>query len=162
MYTYDVRRWTSIAMLVASAAAFALSVGGGRWWSVGDSFLVGPLGAQQCSGDDCVPAAFWLDAGPRFERAATATAAAGFVAMVVALVLAGALAAGRAPRLLWKMMVTSLATAVAAAGLWIASYPGLPGASIDRGMVLYGGAIAAAAAALAMMRSLMASRAPAG
>jgi hypothetical protein len=156
MYTYDVRRWTSVTVLVVAAAAFALSIGGGRWWSVGDAFRVGPLGAQQCTpGDDCVPAAFWLDAGPRFERLAVATAAAGFVAMLVALALAGAFAAGRAPRLLWKMLIVALATAGVAAALWIAAFPGLPGAAVDRGMMLYGGGIVAAIVALVRTRSLL-------
>ena len=146
------RRWTSISLLVAAAGGFALSVAGGAWWTVDAAFDIGPLGARQCSGDDCVPTPFWLDAGPRFERAATATAAAAGVAMVVLLAFAGALAAGRAPRLLRRMAMVALATAAAAATLWLVSFPGLPGAELGRGAMLYAGAIAAAIVAVAITK----------
>jgi hypothetical protein len=146
------RRWISIGLLVAAAGGFALSVAGGGWWSIGAAFDIGPLGARQCNGDDCVPAPFWLDAGPRFERAATATAAAAGVAMLVLLALAGALAAGRAPKLLRRMAMVALATAAAAAALWLASFPGLAGAELGRGAMLYAGAIAAAIVAVAITR----------
>jgi hypothetical protein len=72
--------------------------------------------------------------------------------MLALLVVAGALAAGRAPRLLWRMAGVAIATAIAAAALWIASYPGLPGATIDRGMVLYASGVVVAIAGLVLSR----------
>lgn len=147
-------RIASISLLVVAAAAFALSIGGGRWWVIGSSFDIGPLGTRQCSIDgDCVPAQFPLDAGPRFERAATATAAAGVIAMVVLLGLAGGLAAGRQAKLVRRMAMTAAATAIVASALFVTAFPDLPGADMGRGIALYGVGIICTGLALIVARA---------
>lgn len=135
-----VRRWSSVALSVSAAAAFAVSVGSGRWWSVGGgSFEIGPLGTQQCTGGDCRPVGMPLDAGPRFVRAATASAAAGFIAVLILLIVAGAIAARRTPKLLARLCVASLVTCVLAAALFVSTFPSetLPTAELARGFYLY-------------------------
>ncbi len=67
--------------------------------------------------------------------------------------LGASLASGRTGRLAARVVIVAAATAVAAGGLFIYTFPPLPGMVIDRGIWLYAGGIAlAAGAALVALR----------
>src|SRR5215471_4815769 len=83
-------RWLLVAIALVGAAAFALSVQGGRWWSIGD-VSIGPLGAHSPFGG--LGGLSWAGGSARWERFGSATFAAGLIAMFVLIVVAGALAA---------------------------------------------------------------------
>ncbi|HEX8107523.1 MAG TPA: hypothetical protein VF516_07325, partial [Kofleriaceae bacterium] len=92
-------RWLLVAGSLAAAAGFALSVQGGRWWSVSD-VAVGPLGARSPFGG--LGGFSWAGGSAQWERFGVATYAAGMIAMLVLIFVAGALAARRVPRLAAK------------------------------------------------------------
>ena len=139
-------RWGIIALALLSASAFALSVQGGRWWSV-MNVEIGPFGSRRCFGNECGPAGLgWVGAGEGWSRLGMATWAGGMVSMAVLVVLAAALAAKRVPRLVAKLALSAIATATLAGALFAAKFPGVDGAGIDRGLPLFGVAIALGAA----------------
>lgn len=76
-----------------------------------------------------------------------ATWAASLVSMAVLVVLAAGLAAKRVPRLVAKLTLSSIATATLVGALFAAKFPGVDGSSVDRGLPLYGVAIALGVAA---------------
>src|SRR5262245_14143175 len=92
-------RWLLVGIALISASSFALSVQGGRWWSIGDAKIgdvaIGPLGAQSAFGG--AGGLSWAGGDARWERLGSATWAAGMIAMFVLVVVAGALAAKRVP-----------------------------------------------------------------
>jgi len=138
-------RWLTIAIALVSALAFAMSVQGGRWWTIGDVAEVGPFGTNRCFGGECEPAPMlWLGASDRWVRFGTATGAAGLLCGVLLIVVAAALAAKRIPRLVAKSVAVSLATAVIAGSVFVVQYPGahLAESSFGRGVLLYAIAIA--------------------
>jgi hypothetical protein len=76
--------------------------------------------------------------------------------MFLLLVVAGAVAARRVPRLAAKTTLVSIGTAVVTGALFVAQFPGVEGAavSIDRGLWLFGIAIALGiAACVAVLRA---------
>lgn len=146
------RRWIIVVEALAAASGFALSVQGGRWWSIGD-VAVGPLGAKSPFGG--LGGLSWAGGGARWERLGTATWAAGAIAMFVLIVVAGAVAAHRTPRLAAKTALVAIATAALAAAGFVAARPdqGLP-FELGRGVVLFGAAvITGALAAIGVLRS---------
>jgi hypothetical protein len=151
------RRWLLIAASLASAAGFALSVQGGRWWSISD-VTVGPLGARSPFGG--LGGFAWAGGSARWERFGTATFAAGLIAMFVLIVVAGALAARRVPRLAARTAVVAIGTAARVGSAFVAARPdnGLP-FRIDRGFWLFAGAVIVGAIAAAGV--LRAARRPA-
>lgn len=128
-------RWFVVALALASASAFALSVQAGRWWSIGD-VEIGPSGSRSPFGGPGDLS--WAGGSARWERFGVATWAGGLIAMFVFVVLAGAVAANRIPRLAAKTALVAIATAGLAAIAFVATRPdhGLPFA-IDRGVVLF-------------------------
>lgn len=76
-----------------------------------------------------------------------ATWAGALVSMAVLVVLAAALAAKRVPRLVAKLALSAIATAAVAGALFATRFPGVDGAGIDRGLPLFGVAIALGVAA---------------
>jgi len=128
-------RWFVVALALAAASAFALSVQAGRWWSIGD-VEIGPLGSRSPFGGPGDLS--WAGGSARWERFGVATWAGGLIAMFVLVVLAGAVAANRIPRLAAKTALVAIATAGLAAIAFVATRPdhGLPFA-IDRGVVLF-------------------------
>src|ERR1051325_4526698 len=93
------RKWLLVAFAVLAAAAMSLSVNAVSWWSAGEVGF-GPFGAHRCFGGDCRGTGLaWIGAGELWMRAAVATRVAGIVAMIVLLIVGGAIAAGRIPRL---------------------------------------------------------------
>lgn len=134
-------RWFVIALALAAASAFALSVQAGRWWSIGE-VEIGPFGSRSPFGG--AGSLSWAGGSARWERFGVATWAGGLIAMFVLVVLAGAVAANRVPRLAAKTALVAIATAGLAAIAFIAARPdnGLPFA-IGRGMVLFAAAVVA-------------------
>lgn len=146
-------RWLVVALALAAASAFALSVQGGRWWTVGEVEL-GPFGSHSPFGG---PGALsWAGGSARWERFGAATGAGSLIAMFVLVVLAGGLAAGRIPRLAAKTSVVAIATAGLAGLGFLATRPdnGLP-LALGRGTALF-----AAAIALGVVAAIWVLRAP--
>jgi hypothetical protein len=146
------KRWSLVAESLAAAFAFALAVEGGRWWSISD-IAIGPLGARSPFGG--LGGFSWAGGSARWERFGYATAAAGLIAMFVLIVVAGALAAGRLPRLAARTAVVAIATAALVGTAFFVARPenGLPFA-VDRGAWLFaGGVVVGAIAAAGVLRS---------
>lgn len=116
-------RWLTILLALGSAAAFAMSVQGGRWWTIGEA-EVGPFGAKRCFDGECVPAGLaWLGVDERWIRIGMATWAAGLIAAFVLVVMAGGVAAKRIPRLAAKTALVSIGTATLVGGILFAQFP---------------------------------------
>ena len=137
-------RWLVVALALASASAFALSVQAGRWWSIGD-VEIGPYGSRSPFGGPGDLS--WAGGSARWERFGVATWAGGLVAMFVLVVVAGAVAANRIPRLAAKTALVAIVTAGLVAIAFVATRPdnGLP-FTLDRGVVLFAVAVVAGAA----------------
>lgn len=89
-------------------------------------------------------------------RTGTGVWAAGMLSMLTLLGLAAGVAVKRAPRLVAKMALVSVGTALVTGVLFVAQFPGVSGAaiSIDRGIPLFAAAIAlGAAACIAVLRA---------
>lgn len=148
-------RWIVVGLAVLAATAFVLSVQGGRWWAVGDAVEIGPFGAKQCFSGECRTAGLgWLGGTERFLRTGKGAWAGGLIAGFVLLVLAAGVAAKRVPKLAAKTALVAIATTVAASVLFIAQFPGVDGAEVDRGIWLFVGAtVAGIAAAIWVLRA---------
>jgi hypothetical protein len=145
-------RWFVVGAALVAASSFALSVHGGRWWTIGD-IEIGPFGAKSPFGG--LGGLSWAGGSARWERFGTATWAAGLIAMFVLLVVAAAVAARRTPRLAAKTALVAIATAVLAGAGFLATRPaaGLP-FELGRGVALFGlAAIAGVLAAAGVLRA---------
>jgi hypothetical protein len=151
-------RWIVVGVLLISAIAFAMSVWGGRWWSIGD-VSIGPYGSTHCFGGECKHAGLgWIGGTDRWMRTGVATWAGGVLTMLALLGVAGAVAARRVPRLAAKMTLVAIATTLVAGSLFIAQYPGIAGATSDRGLWLFVvGVIAGIAATIPVLRARVAA-----
>ncbi|HTR49633.1 MAG TPA: hypothetical protein VMJ10_02935 [Kofleriaceae bacterium] len=150
------RRWPVVAIGLVGAVALAISVQAGVWWSVGDGTVtIGPFGSHQCFGGDCGGSGLgWIGGSDLWMRSAIATGVAGALASLLLVALAGACAARRVPRVLARMALSTLAAAVACAAYFVSQFPGVAGAGVDRGLVLYAiGVVAGAGAAIAVLRA---------
>jgi hypothetical protein len=147
-------RWIIVVLAVIAATAFAMSVQGGRWWSIGE-VDIGPFGATQCFGGDCRPAGLgWLGGTARFERTGMATWAGALISAFVLLVLAAGVASRRIPKLAAKTVLVATFTALAAGVGFVVQFPGLDGASLDRGLWLFvAGVACSVGAAIAVLRA---------
>lgn len=150
-------RWLIVGIAVAAATAFAISVQGGRWWVVAgfDVVEIGPSGSYRCFGGECRSTGLGWIAGSneRWMRTGTGAWAAGLLSMLMLLVVAGAAAARRAPRLAVKATLVSIGTAAVTGGLFVLQFPGVQGAEVTRGIPLFGAAIVlGAAACIAVLR----------
>ena len=114
-------RWLTIAMALGSALLFAMSVQGGRWWTIGEVAEVGPFGTKRCfAGGDCESAGMnWLGASDRWMRTGMGTWAAGLICTFTLVVLAAGLAAKRMPRLVAKTVMVSIVTAAIVGTLFV-------------------------------------------
>ncbi|HEU4734526.1 MAG TPA: hypothetical protein VFT22_41835 [Kofleriaceae bacterium] len=148
-------RWTLVALALVAASAFALSVQAGRWWTIGE-VAIGPFGSRSPFGGPGNLS--WVGGTARWERFGAATGAAGLIAMFVLVVLAGGLAANRAPRLAAKTALVAIATAAAVAIGFVVSRPdnGLPYV-LDRGVAWF-----AAAVVIGTISAVAVLRAPSG
>ncbi|HEX3762421.1 MAG TPA: hypothetical protein VHW23_27155 [Kofleriaceae bacterium] len=140
-------RWLLVAASLIAAAGFALSVQGGRWWSISDVTL-GPLGARSPFGG--IGGFAWAGGSAQWERFGIATYAAGLVAMLVLIFIAGALAARRMPRLAAKTAIVAVGVAALVGSQFATGLPhnGLP-FELDRGFWLFAGAVIVGAFAAA-------------
>jgi hypothetical protein len=147
-------RWTIVTLAVVAAAAFALSVQGGRWWS-SQSFEVGPFGSRDCLGGTCHSTGLaWLGGSEVWMRAGNATWAGGLMSMLLLLVMAARVAAGGVPRLAAKTSLVAIATATATAVAFVVGFPRMGGLHVDRGIFLFGiGLGFGSAAAVLVLRS---------
>ncbi len=147
-------RWLCALFGLVGAGAFAVSVQAGQWWSIGGVVEIGPHRSWQCFKGDCVPAGMsWIRGGAQWERFGIATWAAGLVGALVLVLLGATVAAGRVPKLIAKMTLVAMATALAASTAFVAKFPGVDGATLDRGAILYIVAMVfGAAAAIATLR----------
>lgn len=134
-------RWIALACALVGAGALALSVWFGAWWHVGD-VTIGPLGSYACFSGECGPRSLsWIDPDSRWLRVSFATGVAGLLAMGLLIIVAGAIAANRAPKQIAKMTLVSLATALACALGFVLGFPGVAGAELGIGAALYAAAL---------------------
>ncbi len=147
-------RWPIVAIAVLAAAAFAVSVWAGRWWSIED-VEIGPFGSKQCFGGDCRPTSLtWIGGSERWMRMGMATWAGGLISMLVLLITAAGVAAKRIPRLAARTALVSIATVTITGVLFVMQYPGVDGATVDRGLWLWlAGIVLGSSAAVAVMRA---------
>lgn len=80
-------------------------------------------------------------------RAGIAARAGGYIAMFVLVVVAGALAAKRIPRLMARASLVAIITATAGGVYFLAGFPGVGESSISAGGFLFLGAIVLGVAA---------------
>jgi hypothetical protein len=150
-------RWFVVAFALAAASAFALSVQAGRWWVIGE-VEIGPFGTRSPFGG---PGDLnWAGGSARWERFGIATWAAGLIAMFVLLVVAGAVAANRVPRLAARTALVAIGTATLVGVAFLMSRPGngLP-FEIARGTYLFAAAvIAGALVAIRVLRAGLLAR----
>lgn len=139
-------RWFVVALALVAASAFALSVQAGRWWVLGE-VEIGPFGSRSPFGGR--GGLSWVGGTARWERLGMATWAGGLIAMFVLVVLAGAVAARRVPRLAARTALVAIVTAVLPAIAFVAARPGdgLP-YEIARGIGLFAAAVVIGAIAV--------------
>jgi len=126
-------RWITVGALLIAAFAFAMSVWGGRWWSI-DEVSIGPYGSTHCFGANCKHAGLgWIGGTERWVRVGMATWAGGVLTMLSLLGVAAGIAARRVPRLAAKMTLVAIATTLLAGIAFIVQFPGVAGATLDRG-----------------------------
>jgi hypothetical protein len=118
-------RWFVVALALIAASAFALSVQAGRWWAIGE-VEIGPFGTRNPFTG--VGDLSWAGGSARWVRFGAATWAGGLISMFVLLVLAGAVAAKRVPRLAARTALVSIGTAALVGVAFLMSRPdnGLP------------------------------------
>lgn len=145
-------RWIALGIALVGAAALALS-SVEPWWHAGE-VTIGPFGTHHCFGGDCQSTGLsWIGGSDLWIRSAVATRAAAIIATIVLVLLAGALAAGRAPKLVAKTVLTASLCAALAGGYFFGKFPPLGGDSVARGPFLYGaGLVAALVAAVMVLR----------
>jgi hypothetical protein len=147
-------RWIGVALALLGAFGFALGVQS-AWWSVSD-VAIGPFGTRHCFGGDCGERGLaWIgqEATELWIRSAVATRAAGYIAMFALIMLAAGVAAKRQPLLVARGTLAAILTATATGIYFLAAFPGVAGASIDRGVFMYvGGILFGTVAAIRVLR----------
>lgn len=152
--TLSYTRWLLIAVSLAAACALVLSVQALPWWSFDGTDLY-LLRSRRCFDGACQPASLaWLGASEWWHRWATSSFGLGLFAAFLAVFIAGARAAGRAPRTAAaSLLVTAVVGVVCAAATWI-TLPAIGRASWAWGSPAYFlGLGAAAASAIAARRN---------
>ena len=144
------RRWVAILFALGAAAAFAVAVQGSPWWSIGDEVGIGTISTRHCFGEGgCQQAGLgWTGGGSTWVRAGAATYAAGLVAAIILLALAGAVAARASGRLAAASAGVATLTAAVVGGIFIATRPMVPGTEVGRGIILFGAALVLATVAV--------------
>jgi hypothetical protein len=130
-------RWLSVALALVGASALTLSVQGGRWWQLGE-LAIGPFGSSGCFEHECrVRDLAWIGGDGLWLRSGVATYAGALITAVMLVIVAGGLAAGRRPRLAARTSLVAAATAAVAGVLFWSRFPGISGAVVGRGIVLF-------------------------
>lgn len=147
-------RWPIVAIALLAAAAFAISVWAGRWWSI-ESVEIGPFRSRQCFGGECRPTNLtWIGGTERWMRMGMATWAGGLISMLVLVITAAGVAAKRIPRLAAKTALVAIATVALTGALFVMQYPGVDGATVDRGLWLWlAGILLGGIAAVSVVRA---------
>jgi len=115
-------RLLPLMLALAGACLFALAVQT-AWWSAGD-VTIGPFGARSCFGGECGERGMgWLGGTDLWMRAGIATRAGGFIAMFILVIVAGALAAKRIPRMMARASIVAIITAAASGGYFASGLP---------------------------------------
>jgi hypothetical protein len=150
-------RWISLALALCAASAFAIAVQS-AWWSAGE-VAIGPFGSRHCFGGECRESGLsWLGGTDLWMRSGVAARAGGYIAMFVFVVLAGGIAARRAPLLVARASLVAIVTAAVTGGYFVGAFPGLGGASLGLGAPLFGlGLVVGIGAAITVLRSGAAS-----
>jgi hypothetical protein len=129
-------RWITVVLALVAACSFALAVQS-AWWTVGE-VTIGPFGVRRCFGGECAEAGLaWIRGTDLWMRSVFATRAAGYIAMFVLLMFAGAIAAKREPKLLARGVLSALVTAAAVGTYLAVAFPGLPEAHLSYGVILF-------------------------
>ena len=146
-------RFITIALAIAAATGFALAVQS-AWWSVGE-VVIGPYGARHCFGGECRESGIaWIGGSDLWMRSTVASRAGGYITMFFLVVLGGAVAAKRIPRLAARGSIAAIVTAAATGGYFAFAFPGIQGAELGRGIFLFVIAILSGlAAAILVLRS---------
>lgn len=140
-------RWILVAMALAAAIAFTVSVQLGRWWTV-DRFEIGPLGSRLCIEGQCRSSGLERIAGDvQWARFGFATWTAGMLATLGLVMMAAGLAAKRLPRLIARATVMAIGTALVVGIVFFVQGPELPGVGASAGVWLFGLAVALGGAA---------------
>lgn len=140
MRAFMTSRWVPMFAALVAAMAFATSVWVAPWWQVGE-VTIGPFGSHHCFGGACRAAGLsWTGGSDLWMRGAIATGAAGLIAMMLLLGVAGAFAARRLPVLVAKMTLVALGSAILCAAYFVLAFPGVTGASLGLGALLYAAA----------------------
>src|SRR5258705_13416592 len=141
-------RWITVVLALAGATSFALAVQS-AWWSIGE-VSIGPFGARHCFSGECRETGLaWIGGNDLWMRSAVATRAAGYIAMFVLLMFAGAIAAKREPKLVARGAAAALLTALVTGTYFGVGFPGLSGASPGVGILELGLALVFGSVALA-------------
>jgi len=145
-------RWLALALALVGAAALALS-SIEAWWTAGE-VTIGVFGTHHCFGGDCQSTGLsWLDGSDIWMRSAVATRAAAIIACALLVLLAGALAAKRVPKLVARTTMVALAAGVVVGGYFVWKYPSPGGDHMTLGAALYaGGIVLGAIAAILVYR----------
>jgi hypothetical protein len=129
-------RILALILALAGATAFAIAVQS-AWWSAGE-VSIGPFGARHCFGGECRETGLsWIGGTEMWMRAGVAARAGGYIAMFILIIVAGALAAKRIPRLMAKASLVAILTAIASGAYFFAAFPGVNSATLGAGLVLF-------------------------
>ena len=140
-------RWLIVALALIAATLFAISVQMGKWWSV-ETVEIGPFGSKHCFGGDCKPAGLgWVNGTARWQRTGIGTWAGGLLSAFILSIMAAGVAAKRVPKLAARTALVSIGTTLTAGALFILQYPGVEGATPDRGLWTFAIAIVVGSAA---------------
>jgi hypothetical protein len=140
-------RLIPVVLALIAATSFAIAVQS-AWWSISE-VVIGPFGTRRCFSGECGESGLtWLGGSDLWMRGAVATRAAGYIAMFVLLMFAGAVAAKREPKLVARGCLAAIVTAAATGAYFVAAFPGLTGADVSYGVFLYAGAVVAGVAAV--------------
>jgi hypothetical protein len=145
-------RWLALGLALVGAAAMALS-SIEPWWLAGET-AIGPFGTHHCFGGDCQSTGLsWLGGTDIWLRSAVATRAAAIIACALLVLLAGALAAKRVPRLVARTTMVALSAAIIVGVYFVWKYPSPGGDHMGLGAALYtAGIVFGAIAAILVYR----------
>jgi hypothetical protein len=129
-------RYVVLALALAAASSLALSVEGGAWWTIA-TVQVGPHGSRHCMGGAEFCGLQWLGGDAGWARLGTTAWGTALVAMAALVMLAGAVAAKRMPRLIGLVTLSATLTTAVAGALFFTGFPGFAGAHLDRGFWLF-------------------------
>src|SRR5262245_49802860 len=111
----------TVVLAILAATAFAIAVQS-AWWGIGE-VGIGPFGSRHCFTGECRESGLaWIGGSDLWMRSAVASRAAGFIAMFVLLMFAGALAAKREPKLIARGVIAAIVTAAVTGAYFAAAF----------------------------------------